>query len=123
MDQDVVIRRRAIEPEDLELIRQLIVAEGARGRSHPSNRLCAIWDWRQANGRYRQIACRDLLRRRWRPVWPLPRISSPRPERGSRRPALQQLGGARKEPAFRGAEVSICCAPTRKIGCCYDKRR
>jgi hypothetical protein len=32
------------------------------GRSHLSNRLCDIWDWRQANGRFRQIACRDLLR-------------------------------------------------------------
>jgi len=57
-----MIRRRVIGPADLELIRQLIVAEGARGRSHLSNRLCERWDWRQANGRYRQIACRDLLR-------------------------------------------------------------
>ena len=63
MNHDLVIRRRVIEPADLELIRQLIVAEGAQGRSHLSNRLCELWDWRQANGRYRQIACRDLLRR------------------------------------------------------------
>jgi hypothetical protein len=47
----------------LALIRQLIEAEGTRGRSHLSNRLCELWNWRQANGRYRQIACRDLLRR------------------------------------------------------------
>ena len=57
------MRRRVIQPADLELIRQLIVAEGTQGRSHLSNRLCELWDWRQANGRYRQIACRDLLRR------------------------------------------------------------
>ena len=63
MDQDLVIRRRMIQPADLALIRQLIEAEGALGRSHLSNRLCELWDWRQANGRYRQIACRDLLRR------------------------------------------------------------
>ena len=63
MDQDLVIRRRVIQPADLALIRQLIEAEGAQGRSHLSNRLCELWDWRQANGRYRQIACRDLLRR------------------------------------------------------------
>lgn len=62
MTQEVVIRRRRIGPEDLELIRQLIVEEGARGRSHISHRLCQIWDWRQANGRFREIACRDLLR-------------------------------------------------------------
>lgn len=63
MDQNLVIRRRRIQPADLTLIRQLIEAEGAQGRSHLSNRLCELWDWRQANGRYRQIACRELLRR------------------------------------------------------------
>lgn len=63
MDQHLVIRRRRIGPEDLRLIQQLIEQEGKEGRSHLSNRLCEIWDWRQANGRFRQIACRDLLRR------------------------------------------------------------
>jgi hypothetical protein len=57
-----MIRRRRIREEDLLLIRGLLRAEGHRGRSHISNRLCEIWDWRQANGRFRQIACRDLLR-------------------------------------------------------------
>lgn len=63
MDQDLVIRRWLIRQEDLRLIRQLIEQEGTQGRSHLSNRLCELWDWRQANGRFRQIACRDLLRR------------------------------------------------------------
>ena len=63
VNQKLIIRRRVIQVADLELIRQLIVTEGAQGRSHLSNRLCELWDWRQANGRYRQIACRDLLRR------------------------------------------------------------
>lgn len=57
-----MIRRRRIGMEDLQLIRGLIGVEGHLGRSHISNRLCEIWDWRQANGRFRQIACRDLLR-------------------------------------------------------------
>ena len=63
VDQDLVIRRRVIRQADLLLIRQLIEEEGAPGRSHISNRLCEIWNWRQANGRFRQIACRGLLRR------------------------------------------------------------
>ena len=62
VDQELIIRRRRIGKEDLLLIRGLIRAEGRLGRSHLSNRLCEIWDWRQANGRFRQIACRDLLR-------------------------------------------------------------
>jgi len=63
VDQDLVIRRRVIRQADLLLIRQLVEEEGAQGRSHISNRLCEVWNWRQANGRFRQIACRDLLRR------------------------------------------------------------
>ena len=58
-----MIRRRVIREADLLLIQQLIEEEGAQGRSHISNRLCEIWNWRQANGRFRQIACRELLRR------------------------------------------------------------
>jgi hypothetical protein len=63
VDQNLIVRRRVILEADLLLIRQLIELEGAQGRSHLSNRLCELWDWRQANGRFRQIACRDLLRR------------------------------------------------------------
>lgn len=57
-----MIRNRRIGQEDLLLIRGLIHAEGQHGRSHISKQLCEIWDWRQPNGRFRQIACRDLLR-------------------------------------------------------------
>jgi hypothetical protein len=60
--RELILRRRRIGPKDLSQIRRLIAEEGQQGRSHLSNRLCEIWDWRQANGRYRQIACRDLLR-------------------------------------------------------------
>jgi Domain of unknown function (DUF4338) len=62
MDLEWTIRRRRIGQQDLLLIRELIRAEGRRGRSYISNRLCEIWDWRQDNGRFRQIACRHLLR-------------------------------------------------------------
>jgi hypothetical protein len=63
VDENLVIRRRVIRQADLSLIRQLIDEEGAKGRSHLSNRLCEVWNWRQTNGRFRQIACRELLRR------------------------------------------------------------
>lgn len=62
MERELILRRRRIGPEDLKQIRRLIAEEGQQGRSHISNRLCEIWDWRQANGLFRQIACRDLLR-------------------------------------------------------------
>ena len=63
MDEQLIIRRRPISAEDLTLIRSLIEQEGARGRTYISKCLCEIWDWRQSNGRFREIACRDLLRR------------------------------------------------------------
>ena len=59
---ELVIRNRRLLESDLTTIRGLIEAEGSQGRSHLSRRLCRIWEWRQPNGAYREIACRDLLR-------------------------------------------------------------
>ena len=63
MDEQLIIRRRPISRQDLVLIRGLIEQEGSRGRTYISKRRCEIWDWRQPNGRFREIACRELLRK------------------------------------------------------------
>lgn len=57
------IRRRVIYHTDIELINNLLDDEGHLGRTHISRCLCRIWQWRQENGSYKEIACRDLLRR------------------------------------------------------------
>jgi len=57
-----LVRNRRLLQNDLSTIGSLIEAEGFLGRSHLSRRLCRLWDWRQPNGAYREIACRDLLR-------------------------------------------------------------
>ena len=62
MEKEIRIRGRVITPADLELIQQLLRTEGHLGRTHLSQRRCRLWDFRQANGAYREIACRDLLR-------------------------------------------------------------
>lgn len=62
MEKEIRIRGRIITRTDLELIRHLLHTEGHLGRTHLSQRLCRLWDFRQANGAYREIACRDLLR-------------------------------------------------------------
>jgi hypothetical protein len=59
---ELVIRNRRLIESDLTALQGLIQGEGSLGRSHLSRRLCRLWDWRQANGAYREIACRDLLR-------------------------------------------------------------
>jgi len=62
MEKEIRIRGRIMTSADLELIRQLLRTEGHLGRTHLSQRLCRLWDFRQANGAYREITCRDLLR-------------------------------------------------------------
>ncbi len=57
-----LIRNRRLVQSDLDTIRELIESEGSLGRTHLSRRLCRLWEWRQPNGAYREIACRDLLR-------------------------------------------------------------
>lgn len=57
------IRRRVIYYTDIDLINNLLDKEGHLGRSHISRCLCRIWEWKQENGSYKEIACRDLLRR------------------------------------------------------------
>lgn len=59
---ELVIRNRRLIQSDLNTIQCLIQAEGSQGRTHLSRRLCRLWQWRQPNGAYREIACRDLLR-------------------------------------------------------------
>jgi len=56
-------RGRELSAGDIDLIRQTIVANYAHGRSYISRVLCAQWDWRQANGKYKEYAARDLLLR------------------------------------------------------------
>jgi hypothetical protein len=59
----VTIFGRTLDRQDIVFINQLIESEGSLGRSHISRRLCEVWEWRQPNGRYREIACRQLMRR------------------------------------------------------------
>lgn len=63
MGNKMIILKREISYSDLELINKLISTEGQKGRTHISKRLCQIWNWLTPNGQYRDIACRDLLRR------------------------------------------------------------
>ena len=62
MEQEIRIRGKLITARELEQIGDLLRSEGHLGRSHLSRQLCRLWDFRQANGAYREIACRDLLR-------------------------------------------------------------
>lgn len=52
-----------ITEEQLKELQTLLEQEGKQGRTHISKRLCELWNWRTANGRLRDITCRQYLRR------------------------------------------------------------
>ena len=56
-------RTRDLIADDIAQIRATIAAQYARGRSHIAHTLCEQWQWRQANGGYKEFAARDLLLR------------------------------------------------------------
>jgi len=52
---------RVVTAADVELIRALLAAHPARGRTPLSAELCRRWDWRNARGQLKDMACRTLL--------------------------------------------------------------
>jgi len=61
MEVERVIQGRRITPGDVGRIRDLLAANPSWNRSRLSRDLCARWDWRNAKGRLKDMACRTLL--------------------------------------------------------------
>ena len=61
MISTMVIQGRALSPEDIGLIQRLLVEHPDWGRTRLSEELCSLWDWRNANGRIKDMAARTLL--------------------------------------------------------------
>jgi hypothetical protein len=53
--------RPEITEEKIQFIRKLIESNPDMGRSRLSVLLCETWDWRDVNGRTKDMSCRDLL--------------------------------------------------------------
>jgi hypothetical protein len=54
-------RGRVITPEDIIFIQQLMAANPSASRRRLSEKLCEVWQWKQANGVLRAMVCRGLL--------------------------------------------------------------
>jgi len=54
-------RGRVITPEEIAFIRQLIADHPSASRRGLSEKLCEAWQWKQANGAWRDMVCRGLL--------------------------------------------------------------
>lgn len=61
MEREQVIQGRRLRSEDLALISEWLVAFPDWNRTRLSRELCSIWDWRNAAGRLKDMACRTLL--------------------------------------------------------------
>ena len=57
----MVLQGRELTDADIELIRVLLLENPARGRTALSQELCRRWDWRNARGQLKEMACRTLL--------------------------------------------------------------
>ena len=56
-----ILQGREVSDADIELIRSLLCANPTWGRSRLSVELCHRWDWRNAQGRIKDMAARTLL--------------------------------------------------------------
>src|SRR6266853_1884973 len=54
-------RGRVVTADDVALIRQLIAENPSASRRRLSEKLCEVWQWKQANGALRDMVCRGLL--------------------------------------------------------------
>ena len=57
----MILQGREVSNADIELIRTLMAAHPAWGRTLLSVELCRLWDWRNAQGRLKDMAARTLL--------------------------------------------------------------
>lgn len=57
----ITIRKRTLTEADLDLIRATVNKHWDKGRKRISKLLCQEWNWRQPNGRLKDMACREIL--------------------------------------------------------------
>ncbi len=61
MDSILTYRGKTITHEDAAFIKSLIEKNPTESRRGLSVKLCQAWDWRQANGAFRDMVCRGLM--------------------------------------------------------------
>ncbi len=57
----VTIRKKTLTAADLKLIQSTIYDHWDKGRTYISKAICKKWQWRQPNGRLKDMACREVL--------------------------------------------------------------
>jgi len=63
MDWPLRVQVRFLHEADVEIVRDLLRDHPRWGRTRLSEELCRFWNWRRADGQWKDIACRELLRK------------------------------------------------------------
>jgi len=115
-------RGRTVTAAEIVFIRQLIAAHPDASRRKLSSKLCAAWEWNQANGAPRDMVCRGLLLMldrageielppvRFTPRNPLARRERPKPVLLDETPMtglLREMGPLQFQPVRRTAEEPL----------------
>jgi hypothetical protein len=61
MDETWTLQGRRITSSDIDNIRQLMAENPVFGRTRLSQEICHLWDWKNAQGQIKDMACRTLL--------------------------------------------------------------
>ncbi len=61
MGGELYVQGRALSREDIDFVRHLIGENPTWSRRRLSQALCLAWDWRNAKGQLKDMACRTLL--------------------------------------------------------------
>ncbi len=61
MSKAIMVQGRMLDAAELGLIRQLLAENLSWNRTRLSRELCHRWDWRNARGEVKDMACRSLL--------------------------------------------------------------
>lgn len=61
MTDELFIQGRSLFPKDLESVRQLIACNPSWSRRKLSQQLCRQWDWYNAKGQMKDMACRSMM--------------------------------------------------------------
>jgi hypothetical protein len=94
VNDSLCFRGRTIRVEDIASIRQIIAQNPCASRRALSVLVCQAWDWRQANGAWRDMVCRSLmlaLHRAGEIQLPAKRQTPPNPLAKRRAPATDFL--------------------------------
>ncbi|MDH3834958.1 MAG: DUF4338 domain-containing protein [Nitrosopumilus sp.] len=83
MDWPLKVQGRFLDEADVQVVCNLLGDHPEWGRTRLSEKLCQIWNWRRPDGQWKNIACRELLRKlEGRGLISLP----PRQRNGRKRP-------------------------------------